>query len=128
MKCAVAVFVALMACAAQSPPGGGALAFDGARAFADLTHMVEIGPRPAGSPALERTREYIRRELKAAGLTVEEQPFEATTPLGKVRMINLRATLPGSAPARGRIVIGGHYDTKLFKDIRFVGASDAGSS
>ena len=102
--------------------------FDGARAFADVRHMVEIGPRPAGSPALARTRDYLRKELKAAGLTVEEQPFEATTPLGKVRMVNLRATLPGAASNRGRLVIGGHYDTKLFKDIRFVGASDAGSS
>jgi glutaminyl-peptide cyclotransferase len=101
--------------------------FDGARAFADLEAMVDIGPRPAGSPALQRTRDYIRKHLEAAGLTVEEQPFEAATPLGPVRMINLRATLPGVAN-RGRIVIGGHYDTKLFKDIRFVGASDAGSS
>ena len=116
-----------MACAARSqtpsPP-----AFDGARAFADLKQIVAIGPRPAGSPALERTRDYIRKELKAAGLTVEDQAFEASTPLGRVRMVNLRATLPGATQGRGRIVVGGHYDTKLFKEFRFVGASDAGSS
>jgi Zn-dependent M28 family amino/carboxypeptidase len=43
-------------------------------------------------------------------------------------MINLRATLPGQAQDRGRIVIGGHYDTKLFRAFPFVGANDGGSS
>jgi Zn-dependent M28 family amino/carboxypeptidase len=43
-------------------------------------------------------------------------------------MVNIRATLPGQAQDKGRIVVGGHYDTKKFADIRFVGASDAGSS
>jgi len=124
---AAVVFAAACASAAQ-PQSATPPTFDGARAFADVKQMVELGPRPAGSPAIGRTRDYIRKELTAAGLTVEEQPFEATTPLGKVRMVNLRATLPGATQNRGRIVIGGHYDTKLFKDIRFVGGSDAGSS
>jgi hypothetical protein len=127
MKTVAAGFVALLACVAQTQPPAPPT-FDGARAFTDLTRMVEIGPRPAGSPALARTREYIRQELKAAGLTVEEQAFEARTPLGPVQMINLRATLPGAAADRGRIVIGGHYDTKLLKEFRFVGASDGASS
>lgn len=102
--------------------------FDGARAFADLKTMVEIGPRPAGSPAIEKTRDYIRQQLAAAGLKVEDQAFDVRTPLGMVHMVNLRATLPGSTQARGRIVIGGHYDTKLVKEFKFVGASDAASS
>ncbi len=102
--------------------------FDGARAFTDLRKMVEIGPRPAGSPAIEKTRDYIRKELAAAGLKVEDQAFDARTPLGTVHMVNLRATLSGTAQGHGRIVIGGHYDTKLVKDHPFVGASDAASS
>ena len=113
------------ACSAQV---ASAPKFDGARAFADLKAMVEIGPRPAGSPAIEKTRDYIRKELAAAGLKTEDQAFDAQTPTGTVHMVNLRATLPGQAQDRGRIVIGGHYDTKLFKDIAFVGASDAASS
>ena len=56
--------------------------FDGGRAFEDLRQMVAIGPRPAGSPALDRTRAYIKKQLEAAGLTVQEQPFDAQTPLG----------------------------------------------
>jgi glutaminyl-peptide cyclotransferase len=119
----------LAACvSAAQPPAPKPPRFDGARAFADVRHLVEIGPRPAGSPALARTRDYLRKQLQAAGLTVEEQPFDAATPLGTVRMVNLRATLPGAAHDRGRLVIGGHYDTKRFENIRFVGGSDAGSS
>ena len=37
-----------------------------------------------------------------------------------------RATLPGASA--DRIVVAGHYDTKLFRDFRFVGANDGGSS
>ena len=127
MRIVIAAFTAMLACAGHATQPG-APAFDGARAFEDLRRMVEIGPRPAGSPAIEKTRDYIRKELTAAGLKVEDQAFDARTPLGTVRMVNLRATLPGLSQDRGRIVIGGHYDTKLVKEFRFVGASDAGSS
>jgi len=129
------VLVAVGRCAAQpvtsaqaSGAQADALKFDGARAFNDLRAMVEIGPRPSGTPAIEKTRDYIRKELSAAGLTVVEQPFDARTPTGTVHMVNLRATLPGAAQGKGRIVIGGHYDTKPIKEFRFVGASDAASS
>ena len=116
------------ACSAQAPAAASTPKFDGSRAFADLKAMVAFGPRPAGSPALEKTRDYIRKQLAEAGLKAEDQPFEAQTPTGTVHMVNIRATLPGQAHDRGRIVVGGHYDTKLFKDISFVGASDAASS
>jgi glutaminyl-peptide cyclotransferase len=111
--------------------------FDGSRAYEDVRQLVTIGPRVAGTPGAQAAREYIKRQLAAAGVTVEEQPFEVTTPLGRVKMVNLRATLPaaegrgatGSATQSGpRLVIGGHYDTKLFKDFTFVGANDGGSS
>jgi len=133
VSCAIG---AVARCAAQPVPPAPAPTFDGARAFEDLRRMVEIGPRPAGSPAIEKTRDYIRKELTAAGLRVEDQAFDARTPLGVIRMVNLRATLPGpstglgagQAQGRGRLVIGGHYDTKLVKEFTFVGASDAASS
>jgi hypothetical protein len=98
--------------------------FDGARAFADLKAIVDIGPRPAGSPASQKTRDYIHQELAAAGWQAEDQAFDAQTPTGKVPMVNIRATLPGQAQDKGRLVIGGHYDTKLITDFPFVGASD----
>jgi Zn-dependent M28 family amino/carboxypeptidase len=104
--------------------------FDGARAFADIRQLVAIGPRVAGTPGAQAAREYIRKELQVVGVSVEEQPFEASTPLGRVQMVNLRATLPaaaGTTPPE-RLVIGGHYDTKVFKEFTFLGANDGGSS
>jgi len=41
-------------------------------------------------------------------------------------MVNLAATIPGAR--KERIVFAGHYDTKLYRQFRFVGASDGGSS
>jgi hypothetical protein len=118
------LIVAAAGCLAAGPPA--AAKFDGGRAYEDLRQVVAFGPRPAGSAAAESTRAYIRRQLAAAGLKPQEQPFVAETPLGPVKMTNLRFTIPG--PGRGRLVIGGHYDTKIFHDFPFVGANDAGSS
>jgi Zn-dependent M28 family amino/carboxypeptidase len=108
--------------AAQTRQAG----FDGARAYEDLRQVVAIGPRPAGSAGAESTRAYIRRQLAAVGVKTEDQSFVAQTPLGPIRMTNLRATIPGAGP--GRLVIGGHYDTKVFRDFTFLGANDGGSS
>ena len=106
-------------------------AFDSGRAWEHLRQLVAIGPRPAGSAALDQTRKYIKGQLAAAGVAVVEQAWDEQTPIGTVHMVNLLATIPGARPpgARGdRIVISGHYDTKLFRDSRFVGANDGGSS
>jgi hypothetical protein len=119
---------AALACAPAQPPAPPA--FDGQRAFEHVRQLVAIGPRVAGSPGAQKARDYISKELSALGLRVEEQPFDADTPLGRVRMVNLRATLsngPATADA-DRLVIGSHYDTKLFKEFTFVGANDGGSS
>jgi glutaminyl-peptide cyclotransferase len=126
MRIGIAVLLAFVACTSNLETS--APQFDGGRAYEDIRQMVAIGPRPSGSPGIQQTRDYIKKQLTAAGLKVEEQPFEATTPLGPIHMVNLRATLPGQAQDRGRIVIGGHYDTKLFRQFPFVGASDGGSS
>jgi Zn-dependent M28 family amino/carboxypeptidase len=128
---ATAVVLFTCACVSAQTPADGqstpAATFDSARAFEHLKRIVEIGPRPAGSPGLQKTRDYIKAEMKAIGLEVREQAFEAQTPVGPVKMVNLRVTIPGASNT-GRLIIAGHYDTKLFEDITFVGANDAGSS
>jgi hypothetical protein len=126
----VTFVVLAVGCLTAQPSQAPAAKFDGNRAYEDLRQQVAIGPRPAGSAALGQTRDYIKKQLVAAGLTPEEQPFDAQTPIGPIHMINIRATLPGPAGRRGgaRIVIGGHYDTKLSRDFPFVGASDGASS
>ena len=101
--------------------------FDGAKAFEHARQLVDIGPRVAGTDGARAARAYIAKEMDALGLKAVEQPFEATTPLGTAKMANVRVTIPG-ASSSGRLILAGHYDTKLFKEFRFVGANDGGSS
>jgi glutaminyl-peptide cyclotransferase len=122
----LALAVLAGACLSIAQPPGPA-AFDGERAFAHLRRIVAIGPRPAGSPGAAETRRYITRELQALGLTVAPQAFDARTPRGSLPMVNLRVAIPGRASGP-RLLIAGHYDTKRFDDITFVGANDGGSS
>ncbi|MEP7307162.1 MAG: M28 family peptidase [Acidobacteriota bacterium] len=100
--------------------------FDSNRAWEHLRQVISIGPRPSGSPAIEQTRQYIKAQLSASGVSVAEQKWVDDTPAGKLTMVNLIATIPGAR--KERIVFAGHYDTKRFPQFRFVGASDGGSS
>jgi len=122
---ALALAAAVAACAqpafSADPP-----AFDGGRALEHVRAVVGFGPRPPGSAAAEDTRRYIKAQMAAIGVQVSEQAFEAKTPIGLVKMVNVRAAIPGARPER--IILAGHYDTKLFREFRFVGANDAGSS
>ena len=117
-----AIGLAVACTAASQTPSG----FDSTRAYGHMRDMVEIGPRVSGTPANVKTRQYIISTLAAMGIKAVEQPFEGRTPLGSVKMANIVATLPGTRPER--IIIGSHFDTKLFREFRFVGASDGGSS
>lgn len=106
---------------AQAPSG-----FDSSRAWEHLRQQVSLGPRPSGTPANQRTRDYITKTLAGVGLKTVEQPFVGSTPAGPVNMVNLVATIPGRRPER--IILASHFDTKRFTAIRFVGASDGASS
>jgi len=110
---------ALLMQAPASPP------FDSNKAWEHLRQLVALGPRPAGSAAIEQSRAYIKKQLTASGIAVAEQAWDDQTPTGRVHMVNLIATIPGTS--KNRLVIGGHYDTKKFP-FRFVGANDGGSS
>jgi glutaminyl-peptide cyclotransferase len=107
--------------AAQTPA-----AFDSSKAWEHLRQQVAIGPRPSGSPANVKNRDYIKAQLAAIGIKSVDQPFEGATPLGPVKMVNVIGTIPGKRPER--IVLASHFDTKLFNNLRFVGASDGASS
>ena len=127
-----AAMVTTAACASSpeaqgpQPKAQGQLSFDSSRAYEHLRQIVGIGPRPAGSAAIGQTRDYITQQLKTLGIPVTQQAFVAKTPIGEIPMVNLVATIPGAR--KERIAIAGHYDTKLFREFRFVGANDGGSS
>ncbi len=90
-------------------------AFDAGRAFADLRDQVDLGPRPAGSPANEESARRLAAELRRAG--VED-----------VRIQRPERNVVGTIPGRGQgwIVVGAHHDTKSGIP-GFVGANDGAS-
>ena len=86
--------------------------FDSAAAWRLLQDQVELGPRPAGSPASRQLAERLRRLLP-------EGRFQPVA--GGLR--NVIGTVRGREP--GYIVVGAHYDTKDIDG--FVGANDGAS-
>jgi glutaminyl-peptide cyclotransferase len=108
----------------EAPPPDKTGGFDGKRAYAHVAKQVSFGPRPAGSPALAQTQDYLLAELKSYGCTTEVDAFNSDTPAGKIAMKNILVKIPGDKP--GIILLGTHYDTKRLEN--FVGADDAGSS
>jgi len=101
--------------------------YSGDRAFADVKAQVDMGPRPSGSATIEKTRQYIVDQVEKSGWKIEKQEFNDETPRGTVKFINLIARFGGDSTTQQAIVCS-HYDTKIFDAIRFVGASDGGSS
>ena len=104
----------------------GAVAFNGERAMDHVRKQLEIGPRIPGSPELARTREYILGSLRSSGLVVKTDEFTVTTPFGEKNMVNLTAEVPGES--KDVIIVASHYDSKFYKDMRFVGANDPATS
>src|SRR5205085_2924055 len=100
--------------------------FSGDKALAHVQAMVDFGPRPPGTEAIEKTRAYLIKQLETSGWKVERQSFSDDTPRGKVQFVNFIATF-GSPPAPSFLLCS-HYDTKIFDNARFVGANDGGSS
>jgi hypothetical protein len=101
--------------------------YSGDRAFADVKALVDLGPRPAASAALEQARQYIIAQVQQAGWKIERQEFQDDTPRGPIKFCNLIARY-GDDQTTQQAIVCSHYDTKWFDVIRFVGASDGGSS
>ncbi|WP_067481265.1 M20/M25/M40 family metallo-hydrolase [Actinomadura hibisca] len=108
------------------PASAPAEEFSAARA---LTHLQRFAtePRPLGSPASNRARDYLAEQLRAAGLEVEiQRAIGARSASGLAtfgRVDNIVATLPGRAPT-GILVLAAHYDSAAVGP----GASDDGAA
>jgi glutaminyl-peptide cyclotransferase len=101
--------------------------FSGEKAFGHVQAMVDLGPRPPGTEAIEKCRVYLTKQLELSGWKVARQPFSDKTPRGKIEFVNLIATFAGKENTPSFLVCS-HYDTKVFDTARFVGANDGGSS
>jgi glutaminyl-peptide cyclotransferase len=103
--------------------------FSGEKAFAHVQHLVDLGPRPAGSEALEKSRLYIIEQLRSAGWSTMRSEFSGPTPRGTMTFVNLVARFGNTTKTESpQFLLCSHYDTKTFDTIRFVGANDGGSS
>ena len=102
--------------------------FSGETALAHVQHLVDLGPRPPGSEAIEKARTYIEDQLRSAGWQVGRQEFTEDTPRGKVGFVNLIARFTGEKKTKPVFLLCSHYDTKIFDRFQFVGANDGGSS
>lgn len=94
-----------------------------------LEHLGRFAaePRPLGSPASDRARDYLVGQLRAAGLKVEvHRVVGARSAAGLAtfgRVDNIVATLPGRDPT-GTVMVAAHYDSAAMGP----GASDDGAA
>lgn len=114
-----------------------AATFDGERAMADIAAQCAFGPRIPGTPGHAACREWIKKQIEEAGLTVWEQPFEARLRLTgkKEDAVNIWGFPGGGAPKKSFFALTAHWDTRPFADQEpeggkrepFLGANDGGS-
>jgi glutaminyl-peptide cyclotransferase len=100
--------------------------FSGDKALGHVQKLVDLGPRPPESEAIQKARAYITEQLRSFGWTVTEQPFTDQTPHGPAHFTNLIARFGDST--KPNFLLCSHFDTKIFDAFRFVGANDGGSS
>jgi glutaminyl-peptide cyclotransferase len=119
-------------CAKKSPNETGAQPwkeFSGANALQHVQNLVDFGPRPPASEALEKSRAYITKQLELSGWQITRQTFSEQTPRGNVQFVNLIARHAARTNDLAPVfLLCSHYDTKIFDSFRFVGANDGGSS
>ncbi|MEU7899320.1 M28 family peptidase [Nonomuraea sp. NPDC049152] len=127
---ALAVVIMLTAMTDSTPQPRPASApsqeFSAERALVHLEKFATV-PRPLGSPAGDRARDYLAGQLRAAGLTVEiQRSVGAWASRGLAtfgRVDNIVATLPGT-DSTGTVLIAAHYDSAAMGP----GASDDGAA
>jgi len=84
------------------------------RLLAEVTALSAIHSRHVNSPTIGEAAIYIHDQFTAAGgrLIVAYDEFPAVFDGVHSTQRNVTATLPGSDPAAGAIVIGAHYDSR----------------
>ncbi|HEX4164690.1 MAG TPA: M28 family peptidase, partial [Bryobacteraceae bacterium] len=130
MSRAVSAVILGLALLVAAPAGNAATAaaakFQGKQALEYARRATSFGERPAGSPALKQTRDWIVSELKPLGGQLTLDAFTGHTPSGPIPMVNILLKFPGTSGKS--VVVAGHYDTKHIPMVHFVGANDGGSS
>jgi len=108
--------------------------YDPDRAMAYLRQLCDLGPRPSGSPGMQRQQTLLEAFFRERGAEVRRQSFQTRNPNdgSPVTMTNLIASWYPERPKR--FVFCAHYDTRPYPDRDpvnkrgvFVGANDGAS-
>jgi hypothetical protein len=91
--------------------------FDGNRAFQDLEHQVNLGPRIVGSEAHKQVREWIIKSNEELGWQVENQSH-----IINYQEIHNIISKRGENDGSPWVIIGAHYDSRVVP-----GANDGAS-
>jgi len=115
--------------------------FDADRAFKYLEKQCDFGPRPPGSAAHKKTRDYLISELRKFSKEVIAQDFTCQVTDDSLALTNIIAFFGASEekskPVRTRkVLLAAHWDTRPFADrdpdpdkrhLPILGANDAAS-
>ena len=111
------------ACAepANVPPQLTPLPFDGNRAFEILKKQCEFGPRPPGSDAHTKTRDYLFAELKKYADTVSLQPYSSEVdtiddPPQRITLHMNNIIAEFGSKHRETFLLAAHWDTRPCAD------------
>jgi len=86
--------------------------FDGSRAFAHIEHQLSLGPRIPGSVGHAQLVDWLQTELEGQGWTTRVQE---TSRLDRP-IRNIIATRGDLEPVAPWIILGAHYDTRIYAD------------
>jgi hypothetical protein len=126
---------------AEPPLPGRAGEFSGERAWQHLVALVELGPRPAGSPANAEARGYLSGQLEALGLSVHTHstplpgraadpadPIDPADPVarGPIVVRSLEVEISGTRHS-GSFVLAAPFDSRDVGGIAYAGANDGAS-
>ncbi len=121
------------ACYGQPPKNP----LDGLRAFRYLEQICALGPRPSGSPAMQKQQALVREHFEKLGGKVTLQKFRARNPLGGDHVPMANVIVEWHPDRKERILLCAHYDTRPLPDRDldpvqrrsgvFIGANDGAS-
>ena len=110
---------------------------DGLRAFRYLEQICALGPRPSGSPGMQKQQELVREHFETLGGHVTLQRFHAANPLGGANVPMANVIVEWHPERKERILLCAHYDTRPLPDQDpdpaqrrggvFIGANDGAS-
>ncbi len=101
--------------------------FSGENAYNHCKNIVDLSPRVAGTESHKKVRSYIKNEIENNNLKIIEDIFTAKTPIGDVEMDNISTIIKGSEGNGNKIILTAHYESKYFKNEKFLGANDNAS-